>query len=397
MHDAKVLSASMASRAAFEKVATHVDVDEFSPLAAHWWPLVAEWYEADPDASSVDPEILRERGKRRTDEKHWDTMRAYFDGLPTDVSANNVVNELIEVKTLARGNELAAAIAANRRNDIPRLLHEYEGLLNAAKLDASVEVYAKSLDELDEELSDAKKYTLTPKVLNDRTDGGLLPGDFMILFARPEMGKTMFSVAQTAHWLREGHRVLYIGNEDPIDRIKGRVRMNLANMTKAEVEQWTDEANKRARERGIEDRLVMVHLHPGSAAEIDALIRKHEPDILVVDQLRNLAGRGENMTNRLNQVAIDIRQLLAKHHIAGLAIAQANAGEHGKTKIWLDMDDVDGSRTGIPAQADLLIGMSADNEMLVHNTRALALAKNKLSGNHDGLTINVDKARNKLL
>ena len=398
MHDSLIVSSCIESRAAYEKVYKHVDTMEFSPLAAHLWPLVEEWYATDNAALAVNKEVLREKLSRVTEEKHRDTHLSYLDALPDPVSPANVVQEVIEVKRFHKGHELAQAVAAgDDPSKIRVLLHDYDVLLASSKLDTSQVRYASSLEEMDESSDNSNKLSLHPPALNDKCDGGLLPGDFVVIFARPEMGKTLFCVNLVSHWLREGKKILYIGNEDGIDKIKGRVRLNLANMTAAEVRKWKGEANERARARGIEDRLVAIHLHPGTVYEIEELVLEHEPDVLVIDQLRNINGEGKNMSSKLNQVAIDVRQLLSKHQLIGLAVAQANAGEHGKAKVWHDSGDVDESRTGIPAQADLLIGMGADNQMLMHNNRALALCKNKLSGNHEGIIVSVDTARNKIL
>jgi len=397
MHDSKVIAACMASSEAFDKVKGHVDANEFTPMGGFWWPLVVDWYTNDDQATGIDPSLLKERGLRKVDGKLEETMVAWFDSLPEVPSATNVVHDLLEVKRHARGHELSAAIADGEdRRNIKRLLAEYDELVVATELDNNELIKAGSVRELGTILSDEAKLSLHPKTLNDRTDGGALPGDFIIIFGRPEMGKTLFCVNLVSHWLRKGSRVLYIGNEDKIEKIQGRIQCNLSNMDKDQVEKWRDEADKRSIAHGIDDRLFLYRMTPGTVSKIEELIIKHEPDVLVLDQIRNIGGAGDGLTSRLNQVAIDVRNLLGKHQVIGLGVTQANAGEHGKSKPWLELDDVDSSRTGLPAQADLLIGIGGDDNMVAHNTRALTLCKNKLSGNHDGFTVKVDKARNKL-
>lgn len=398
MHDAKVLAACMSSREAFDKVRGHVDASDMTPMAAFWWPLIAEWYGTDPVAMGVDISLLKAKGLRKVDDKLEETMTTWFDALPEVPSAANVVADLLEVKRYAKGNELGAAIASgDDRKAIKRLLAEYDELLVATSFDNSKVQYASSGEELFTTLSQAKKWRLSPKLLDERTEGGLSPGDFMILFGRKEMGKTLFCVNLVCGFLRQGARVQYVGNEDSIDKIKFRIMSNLANMTKAELFKWQDVALERARKHGFDDRLFMTHLHPGTVAEIEELVVNHEPDILIIDQVRNIGGGGDGLTARLNQVAIDVRQLISKHQIVGVGVTQAHAGEHGRPKLWLDNDDMDSSRTGLPAQGDLICGISADESMKNHNTRTLSLPTNKIGGHHEGFTYKIDTQRNKVL
>lgn len=398
MYDSRVVAACVASREAFDKVKGFVSSDEFTPMGAFWWDLVQLWYKHDPEASAVDPDILREQGIRAVDDAHQDTLVSWFDNLPESVSPTNVVADLLEVKRYAKGNALAAAMHDNSDvRKLKRLIAEYDELLTASELGGSKLQYAVAGEDLFRVMSDENKWSLSPKILNEKTEGGVLPGDFIILFGRKEMGKTLFCVQMVCHWLKQGARVLYVGNEDKIDKIKWRMLCNLSNMTKEQARKFKDTALERARKKGFDDRLFMVHLHPGTVAEIEELVIDHEPDILVIDQIRNIGGGGDGMTARMNQVAIDVRQLLSKYQLVGLGVAQAHAGEHSRPKVWLANDDIDSSRTGLPAQGDLILGIGADEKMIAHNTRALSIPTNKISGDHEGFTYRIDRQRNKIL
>lgn len=398
MYDAKVVAACIASREAYDKVRSFVSTQEFTPMAGFWWDLVEEWYKADSAAGAVDPQLLRDKGARACSDAHHDTMLGWYDELPDQVSSLNVVADLLEVKRFAKGNELSVAMHENRDvKKIKRLLSEYDNLITSSELGGSKLQYAVAGEDLFGVMSNENKWSLSPSVLNDRTDGGCLPGDFIILFGRKEMGKTLFCVQLVCHWLRQNARVLYIGNEDKIDKIKWRMLCNLSNMTKEQILKFKDEALSRARKKGFDDRLFMVHLHPGTVSEIEELVVEHEPDILVIDQVRNIGGGGDGLTARMNQVAIDIRQLTSKYQLVTLGVAQAHAGEHGRPKVWLANDDIDSSRTGLPAQGDLILGIGADETMIAHNTRALSIPTNKISGDHDGFIYTIDKQRNKVL
>jgi hypothetical protein len=150
-----------------------------------------------------------------------------------------------------------------------------------------------------------------------------------------------------------------------------------------------DEANKRARQYGMEDRAIMVHLHPGSTGEVEELCDEHKPDVLVLDQIRNIGG-GTELTQKLNQVALEVRAMLGRYDMLGVSVTQANAPEGQSPKVWLKDTDIDSSKTGLPAQADLLLGIGANEDMLMTGQRALSICKNKLNGNHEGFYIQMD-------
>jgi KaiC/GvpD/RAD55 family RecA-like ATPase len=295
--------------------------------------------------------------------------------------------------------ELAAAMEAEwERDKIIQLVHEHQVLMEATSLESKSEVdYGADLDGLNDVVGSGNRIRLWPERLQAIT-GGATEGDLLVLFGRPEVGKTLFSVNMTCGWLRDGHKVLYVGNEDNINKIKGRIRNNLSGMSPVEVEKFTDEANKRALRKGWNN-LRAVHMFPGSVPEITKMIEEFEPKCVVLDQLRNLGSqtsKGGTKAQRLDEIAIDVRQMAAKHKALTLAVGQAHAPEHGKQKPWLSLDDFDESRTGVPGQADAMFGFGMDVQMDAANQRAISVPKNKLSGNHEGFLVNIDKQRSKI-
>jgi hypothetical protein len=176
------------------------------------------------------------------------------------------------------------------------------------------------------------------------------------------------------------------------------MRNRLANMTPEEVSANPAEANKRAAEKAG-DRLAMIHLHHGGAQDMIPFIEEHEPSVIIVDQLRHLVAKGDSKTLKLEQAAQDIRELDATYGLVSLSVTQAYAGDHdSKGKVFVEMDDVDSSRTGIPGAIDLFIGIGADTDMLLRNQRMINLPKNKLSSadnSKEPFLVDIDKKRAK--
>lgn len=393
MFDAKIVAACIADRQAFEAVVAHVDPDEFTPTGRFWWGQLERWYSGDSGAASVDPEIFVARGCRAAG-RNAEAAREWLDALPPSPSPENVARELLLLKREIKYREYCAAMEGERDEDaIVDMIDELHELHHTTDLD-TVDL---ELEAPTDEYSRGDLLPVFPDKLNDILEGGAERGSHLIVFARVEVGKTLFAINNVGQWLRRGLRVMYAGNEEPTRMIEMRIKSNLCQATVGQMEQCPIKARRMAVERGL-DNLMMVNLsnHGGGTPDlIDRYLTQYKPDCLVLDQLRNLHSgrRSGTRAQSLDAAAVGVRQALATNNVLGISIAQANAGEHGKAKVWLEDDDVDESRTGIPAQADVLIGIGADSAMKAHNTRAFNLCKNKLTGRHEQFTCRVDPPR----
>ena len=396
MIDQKLLKACMESRKAYTAVAEHVDKDELSPQASQWWDLVHQWYVRDPNALFVDPDLIRSKGKRSLPAKYRDELLEWIDDLPNVPSTENVVHEILDIK-LFHARQKLAQLAANPEADYDAVREQIEVVnyfLDATSLEAGESEEFWLPDDIRhdyEVLSEENRIELAPRALNKRCKGGAVGGDHIVVFGPTEIGKSLFAINMAAHFLRKGERVMYVGNEDKIEKIRTRITSNLLGWSFEQCLANKDEAWDRVQTKGMKPgRLHMVHAKPGSVAKMDEWAERVRPKIIIVDQFRNLGGRGDSMTVKMNDNAIKFRSLIAKHDCVGLSIAQAHAGEHGKTKVWYEYDDIDSSRTGLPAQADLLVAVGADKEMLALGTRAISLCKNKLGDEHEGFIARFD-------
>ena len=398
MYDGLVVAACIDSRAAYDRAAPFVDEREFTPMGGFWWKLVDEWYHRDPDAKHVDRTVLRERGKRQAGAKHVDTLVGWFDDLEPVGSAGNVVSDLIAVKRHAKGNELAAALGGDVEQVLP-LAEEFVELLSAETLEKDTWVEATDDDDIAMELDDAAKIKVLPLALNRRLRGGVTPGTHIIIFGPVEIGKSALAINMVGGFLRQNKRVLYVSNEDAAHRLRLRIRCHLAHMSADEVKQNPSLAKERSESKGFHN-LFIGNMDPGDVRQIERLVDRHKPDVVVIDQLRNLhaIGGGGRLgtTQRIDQAAQEVRSLLIRKQLVGVSTMQAYAGEHGKPNVWFYADDVDSSRVGAPGSADVLLGIGADEEMLLQNVRAISVCKNKVGGTHEGFTVQIDPQRSKL-
>jgi len=400
--DQKIVSAAVHSREAFSMVEHHLQAEELGPQAEAWWPLLEKFYRQDAGAQMADIGILRSWGERYLPAEHHEMLLGWFDDLKPEASPRNVAWEILDSKRAAKGRELAAAILSGRESG--KLVTEYQSLMEATELeeDGAAEGYWAD-DDVRKLIDDSRPENLIPvfpKSFRRAAQGGVEPGDHIVVFARPEMGKSLFALNMSAGWARTGHRVLYIGNEDHINKLKRRLICNLANMTPEEMRKWPDQAAKRARDRGL-DNVKMWWQNGMTMNDLERKIQEVEPDCVVLDQIRGMGGTrtGDGMTQKLQEVAIGFRRLLGKYSLVGLSTNQGNdrTERHGQEPpAWLKMGDVADSRTDLPGQADWLLGIGADQEMKDMNKRACSVLKAKGEGSHEGFTFYIDPLRSKV-
>ncbi len=390
MNETKILAAVIKDRVNYEKIVDHIELKEFSPESKLIFGEIGEYYATDPQSGNVDVEILNARLERRLpNPKHATTCIGIVKSLP-DVSGTNVVREILEIRATSKGLELASAIAAGRpHSEIRHLADSYLSIAAADSLDnESEEITNVSIQELVSRRLDASRVIqLAPKALNDRLDGGALPGHHVLVFAPTEMGKTLFVLNMVAHFLRQGFRTLYVGNEDPSDDIILRLASRISGYDKFRIKESPVDAQRLLDSQGWNN-FVFADLSPGTFPRIERLVKKHSPAILVLDQLSNInvnASKSESKTGSLEEAARQARALAKRFGILVVSVTQAADSATGRAV--LGRGDVHNSNVGIPGQVDLMLGIGADESMESRGLREITIVKNKISGNHDHFTV----------
>lgn len=106
---------------------------------------------------------------------------------------------------------------------------------------------------------------------------------------------------------------------------------------------------------------------------------------MILDQIRNMRLKSDSRTSELEAAGIEARSIAKDFNVLVVSITQA--GDSATNKVYLEMSDVDSSKTGIPASADLMIGLGSDEAMKLNGLMGISLPKNKLSGLHDKFTV----------
>lgn len=388
-----LLSVGLKSRDDFYQVHAHIDLKIWTREFQIVWAFVKDYYDRDHQAQYVDRDVFAELMRLKvSNDKHTEKFVAFVDkALALDTSTANVK----EVIFLAKKDELrvALALALSNGKEHEDLLEQYQEILRYTDLDQilerGVEMYTEAdLDRLLEaELDDSKRIPIMPLSLNSRLDEGLRGGDHLTLFARPEMGKTAEILTMACGAAKAGFKVIAFNNEERIDRLYIRGLSCMTMLPIPEIRMYPDKAKELAMKLGFGN-IRFISLSPGSLRQIEEFVDKYDPDVFIVDQLRNLEVKSESRTNQLEAAATGIRNIGKKYN--KVAISTTQAGDSAEGKAILTMGDVDYSNTGIPAQCDVLLGIGATPDMVAQNLRCFALSKNKISGDHSDFPVRIN-------
>jgi len=398
-YERNILAAIIQSAEAYNLVSGRLDADDLSEQGGIVYGAVERFYKRDPNALRADSTLLINNISRRlTNPKHQESFSRLVEELANhECSPANIMSDFFAMKREDAGQRLAAALLGSREKDIPELLEEFERWREPEEdADDGAQEVVRGLSAADlvhTRLSEGNYIKMLPRALNDRLDGGLLPGNHVVVFARPEIGKTMFVINMMAGFARQGLRTLYVGNEDPLSDIVMRTLCRLSGKTKAEIVADPDPADAAAREAGY-DNLIFASLAPGTPREVEKLIKEHEIQVVVVDQLRNLGMKEENPVVKLEKAATAMRTICKRYGIVGISVTQA--GDSATGKAVLEYNDIDFSNTGIPAAADVIIGLGATREDEMSDRRVVSLPKNKRGGEHGFFPISVDRFRSRI-
>lgn len=390
----QILSAVFNSRESYYLIASYINPRRYSREFQLIFNFIGDYYNRDTAALAVNRELFGNLiSTSVTNEKHVDRFLGIVDeSLATDTSDLNVRQVILQAKQKELGQELAVAIA-NGKENIEALVDEYREILRYTSLDEllerGVEVYThEDMERLLDEANDPSgRLVVYPLALNERLDGGVSGSDHIILYARPEMGKTAMVLTMAGGFARQGARGIVFNNEERISRLYIRQISNLTGLTKAEILADPRRARRIAEEQGFEN-IKFISLSPGTLRQVEEFVEKEEPRWVIIDQIRNLAIKSESRTNQLETAATGIRNILKKYDISGISVTQA--GDSAEGKAVLDMGDVDYSNTGIPAQADVMVGIGGTPEQVNEGIRILSLPKNKLGGDHSSFPVRVN-------
>lgn len=234
-------------------------------------------------------------------------------------------------------------------------------------------------------LNERGKWLINIPQLNQRIKY-ISPGQFIVLLARPECGKTATIVnliAGKEGFAAQGANTHLLANEESAEVTAGRAVCCFNEQSFMEVKA-NPELGRTEGWEIIRRNLTFVHKPDISLSQLENYIKKHRPDVIVVDQIDHLgiSGSYEKGHEKLGAIYRRTRELASMYECVIIGVCQASAEGEGSTRINFSM--AEGSKTSKAAAADLIIGIGKkdqeeDGDQVL---RYFTVSKNKISGWH---------------
>jgi len=270
-------------------------------------------------------------------------------------------------------------------NDIQTLIDESNGV--------NKEEYENVTDDIHlliDALKDNTKWKFNLSEFRDRVNG-IGDGNFLIVFARPESGKTAFwvnMVAGQGGFASQGAKVCALINEEPAIRTQMRLVNAHTGMSFAEIKDNPTKAGESW--ANIKDNMRILDTVDWSLDKIDSYVAKEKPNVLIIDQLDkvHVTGTFARTDEKLRAIYTGAREIAKRRSCALIGISQASADASGRLDLTFDM--MENSKTGKAAEADVIIGVGFSNNLEVdQDLRSVAVSKNKITGYHGKITCKI--------
>jgi len=346
----------------FERFPEHdrVDMQTFLPMFRSWHPTLTS------EQASAYEAILQN----------------VKQDLGEDVK-NGVLDALLELRL---GTDLAELLARYDAGELPDIHGALARALDDFKADATGQevdyVQDDIYDLLDEELDNSGlKWRL--EALNTHMRG-LRGGDFGIIAARPDKGKTTFladQVTYLAPQLPKGKTALWLNNEGPGKRIKPRLYQSVfgATLSQLGIMRRGGVLKSEYEERmGAADRIRIVDIHGRDSFTVEQIIERNNAGLVIYDMIDHIRGFGDMPRTdlQLEEMYKWGRGISVKHGVIGLATSQISNEGDGLQFPSLGM--LKDSKTGKQGACDFMLMIGASNDPNLMGLRYLGMPKNKL-------------------
>eukprot|EP00919_Chromeraceae_sp_WS-2016_P063341 GHVR01149744.1.p1 GENE.GHVR01149744.1~~GHVR01149744.1.p1 ORF type:complete len:415 (-),score=51.12 GHVR01149744.1:503-1747(-) len=240
-----------------------------------------------------------------------------------------------------------------------------------------------------DDLEDLLESTTTTPGLRWRLDsmnkalGSIRKGDFGFIFKRPETGGTTFLASECTHFATQTEQpIIWFNNEEQGKKVKLRCFQAFFGLPLHELTKDYKKYNALYQER-IAGRICIVDDATLSRSLVEHTLRGQSPSLIIFDQLDKVKGFNNDRTDLELKAIYQWARELAKTYAPVIGVCQAGATAEGKK--YLNMDDVDNSKTGKQGEADWILGIGKSNQQGYESLRHFHLCKNKLIGDADTL------------
>jgi replicative DNA helicase len=388
------LLAVTSNKATYERFKDHVKKHNVSSITLELFNALGEYWESYPLRTEVDVAEFKTfffivKGKKIKDPAKYElAFNNYEKALELEKPiTKDILAKLIETDYATQVYDVCVKIGTGRGGDllsVEEMLNNYKKEIGATVEKSEVFV-SPSLDYLSSVVaSGGLKWRL--KELNVSL-GPIRKGDFIIIAARPETGKTTFVASEASYMmsqLQPDEHVIWINNEEASNKVMMRVIQAAYQVTSSELL-----GDPKTYELGFlaqgGDRFLILDddSNVKTANKISALFKEFKPGLIIFDQLDKVHGfpndREDLRIGKLYEWARDV----AKEYCPVIAVSQVDGTGEGEK--WIQMNQLRGSKTDKVGEADAIVTIGKSNEPGMDLQRYIHVPKNKLFGGPDTL------------
>ena len=310
---------------------------------------------------------------------------------PSEAIAKDIVN-IMSQRDVAQRIAIEATEIFNGKpaefDIINKIIEDHKKGLPEEKMESVTD----DIEDLIKQLNVISKWQFNLMRIKENISG-VGPGNLVIIFARPEVGKTAFWVNLVAGpngFAEQGAKIHAFINEEPAVRTQMRAITCFTGLNREQISENIDEAYEEWKR--IKDNIEMIDTVDWTVQDIDRHCEKYNPDVVVIDQLDKIGITGSfaRTDEKLRAIYTSAREIAKRRNCVVIAISQASADAHNRNSVSFDM--MENSKTGKAAEADLIIGIGSNTTAdPTNNARVLNVSKNKITGWHGDPSCIIDR------
>lgn len=358
------------------------------------------YFEEFPEHSQIDTEYFPTwffgfRHKKLDDEKQT-LYRKLFHSIQVDAdehTQSGIVDRMLE---LGYATRCANLLSQYNDGEEVNLLRALEDLTETHKTQIQRKLRIPWINDPIEELLEADEHDhglhWRLEALNTSMRA-LRPGDFGVVAARPDAGKTSFFASEVTHMVSQfpdvysdgaTRNALWFNNEGPGWKIVTRSYQAALNKTTKELIQMKNNGTivpaYREACRGRIDAIRILDVHDYWSHDVVEIVEQSRPGLIIFDMIDNIKFGGMQGAPRTDQV---LEQMYQWARILGVrydcpVLATSQISNEGDGLQFPTLGMLKDSKTGKQGASDFQLMIGKTNDPCMQLSRFLSLPKNKL-------------------
>jgi replicative DNA helicase len=382
----------MRTRADYNKVRDTVQVESMEAHTAKLIKAIDRYYKTHDTHDQLDFSVFIPFMERtvypKMQEEDREVYRAIvknmIKGYPDDATRARIIHGLQDHNLAFNAFNLIENYNAGADIDIAHELQVLMDKRHSALDTLTIPEVSENIDHLLDAITDDSgvKWRLACLQKSMRPLRG---GDFGIIAARPDQGKTSFIASEVSYMapqVEAGRPVMWLNNEGMKDSLQLRIMQAALNCTMTDLWNFKQEGTlytKYWEAVGGQNHICIFDIHGWTYKQVENLIKDVNPSLIIYDMIDNIKGFGAAARTDLGLELMYqwARECAVKYNTISIATSQISSD--GADTMFPNMGHLKDSKTGKQGACDfqIMIG-SMENDPQFQNTRWLSAPKNKL-------------------